>query len=355
MGEWSRQERFAALLSGERADRPIVSGWRHFVDRESNAGDLADSTVAYTKQFDWDWVKINPRATYYAETWGNTYDFADYRTVFPKQTRAVIRKPEDVWNIQAQQAAAAAPLAEQLEAVSLIRQGLPDTPLTQTIFSPLTVLLFLAGQSAYAGDTVYGSREPVTVESLLEEQRAGVHQALKAIALTLADYVQELGKRGLDGIFYAVTGTAHPGVFDDAAFQELSRPYDEMVLEAAGYGKRILHTCGAYSQPERFNNYPIEGISWDTAAPGNPGLHAELRPTKVGGVDHALFAAHDPGRIRAQAEFALRLMADEPFLLAPNCAIPITVEDRSLQALSDSIPHESHMKRGSNNEKYREV
>lgn len=201
MGEWSRQERFAALLSGERADRPIVSGWRHFVDRESNAGDLADSTVAYTKQFDWDWVKINPRATYYAETWGNTYDFADYRTVFPKQTRAVIRKPEDVWNIQAQQAAAAAPLAEQLEAVSLIRQGLPDTPLTQTIFSPLTVLLFLAGQSAYAGDTVYGSREPVTVESLLEEQRAGVHQALKAIALTLADYVQELGKRGLDGIF----------------------------------------------------------------------------------------------------------------------------------------------------------
>lgn len=72
------------------------------------------------------------------------------------------------------------------------------------------------------------------------------------------------------------------GVFDDAAFQELSRPYDEMVLEAAGYGKRILHTCGAYSQPERFNNYPIEGISWDTAAPGNPGLHAELRPTKVG-------------------------------------------------------------------------
>lgn len=114
-----------------------------------------------------------------------------------------------------------------------------------------------------------------------------------------------------------------------------------MVLEAAGYGKRILHTCGAYSQPERFNHYPIEGISWDTAAPGNPGLHAELRPTKVGGVDHALFAAHHPGRIRAQAEFALRLMADEPFLLAPNCAIPLTVEDRSLQALRDSIPHES--------------
>ncbi|ULO06560.1 uroporphyrinogen-III decarboxylase [Paenibacillus sp. 19GGS1-52] len=337
MGDWSKQERFAALLSGERADRPIVSGWRHFLDKEGNAKDLADITVAYTKQFQLDWVKINPRATYYAEAWGNTYDCEDYQSVFPKQTRAVIEKPQDVWDIQVQQAANAAPLAEQLEAVSLIRQGLPDTPLVQTIFSPLTVLLFLAGQSAYVTDTIYGSNQPVPIRTLLTEQRAGVHHALHAIALTLANYVQELGKRGMDGIFYAVTGTAHPDMFTETAFNEFSRPYDAIVLEAADYGKRILHTCGAKSHPERFNDYPIEGISWDMGASGNPGLNAELKPTKVGGVDHALFAGNEFGRIRSQAEFALRIMADEPFILSPNCAIPVTVQDQSLHALHDSI------------------
>lgn len=52
-------------------------------------------------------------------------------------------------------------------------------------------------------------------------------------------------------------------------FDELSRPYDSIVLEAASYGKNILHTCGAYAQPEKFNDYRIDGISWDTIAEGN--------------------------------------------------------------------------------------
>lgn len=70
MSEWSKQDRFNALLSGERADRPIGSGWRHFIDKEQTADDLAETTISFTKKYDWDWVKINPRATYLAEAWG---------------------------------------------------------------------------------------------------------------------------------------------------------------------------------------------------------------------------------------------------------------------------------------------
>lgn len=338
MTKWNKKERFQALLSGEIADRPIVSGWRHFIDREQNAVDLANVTVEFTKKFDWDWVKINPRATYYGEVWGNTYDFQDYRTVFPRQLSSAIQSPEDVWKIDVQKAVDSNPLAEQLEAVRLIRQGLPDTPLIQTIFSPLTVLLFLAGQSAYVNDNVYGSENPVTFESLFRDNRAGVHHALHSIALTLADYVAELSAAGTDGVFYAVTGTAHPQIFGEAEFNEFSRPYDLIVLEAAQKGKRVLHTCGAHAQPERFNDYPIEGISWDTKAFGNAGLEdATLKATKVGGVDHSLFALNNIEEIRNQAEFALKKMADKPFILAPNCSIPISTTDEALQQLRNSI------------------
>ena len=169
------------------------------------------------------------------------------------------------------------------------------------------------------------------------ENRAGVHHALHAISLTLADYVSNLKQAGTDGIFYAVTGTAHPKLFDEAAFNEFSRPYDSIVLEAAGQGKTILHTCGAYSQVQRFNDYRIDGISWDTEAAGNPGLDVDLKATKVGGVDHALFAANKLDQIREQAANSLRIMEDQPFILAPNCSIPITVTDEALKELRHSI------------------
>ncbi|MDF9841491.1 MULTISPECIES: uroporphyrinogen decarboxylase family protein [unclassified Paenibacillus] len=330
MSNWSKQDRFRALLSGERADRPIVSGWRHFIDKEQTAEDLAATTISFTKQYDWDWVKINPRATYLAEAWGNQYDFADYQTVFPRQKTTVIPAAENLWELEVKKAADTAVFQEHLEAVKQIRQGLPDTPLIQTIFSPLTVLLFIVGRSAYVTKTVFGIEQPVTLESLFKEHRAAAHHALHVISLTLADYVKELQHAGSDGLFYAVTGTAHPGLFDEAIFDELSRPYDSIVLEAASYGKNILHTCGAYSQPEKFNDYRIDGISWDTVAEGNPGLGANLKATKVGGVDHGLFAVNDIAQIRQQAKDALTFMQDQPFILSPNCAIPLNVKDEAL-------------------------
>ncbi|WP_151735185.1 uroporphyrinogen decarboxylase family protein [Paenibacillus tengchongensis] len=337
MSAWSKQDRFQAILSGELADRPIVSGWRHFIDKEQTAGDLADTTVSFTNKYGWDWVKINPRATYLAEAWGNQYDFADYQTVFPRQKTTVIPKAENLWDLEVKKAAETPSLAEHLDAVRRIRQGLPDTPLIQTVFSPLTVLLFIVGRSAYVTKTVFGIEQPVTLESLFQEHRAAAHHALHAIALTLADYVQELKQAGSDGLFYAVTGTAHPGLFNEAMFDELSRPYDSIVLEAASYGKNILHTCGAHAQPEKFNDYRIDGISWDTVAEGNPGLKADLKATKVGGVDHGLFAVNDIAQIRQQAADALKQMQGKPFILSPNCAIPLSVTDEALEQFKNTV------------------
>ena len=337
MSNWNKMDRFSAIFSGEKADRPMISGWRHFIDKEQTAEDLAEITISFTKKFDWDWVKINPRAVYYAEAWGNEYDFNDYRTVFPKLIHNRIKEAKDVWEIEKIKAAGSPPFAEQLEAVEKIRKGLPDTPLLQTVFSPLTVLLFLMGQSGVINEDVYGMKRPLSVKELFSEERSGVHHALHAVALTLADYVEELFKKGVDGIFYAVTGTAHPQLFTEAAFNEFSRPYDLIVLEAAKNGKNILHTCNVHSQADRFNDYPINGISWDTEAHGNPGLNGNLTHTKVGGVDHKLFGKNDLDSIRAQAAKALKIMKDQPFSLAPNCSIPITVGDEALRIFRETI------------------
>ncbi|MGN8646154.1 uroporphyrinogen decarboxylase family protein [Gracilibacillus sp. HCP3S3_G5_1] len=332
-----KMNRFEQHLSGKLADRPIVSGWHHFLDKEQSAADLAEATINFAHQYDWDWIKINPRATYLAEAFGNTYDFHDYRWVFPRQRHAVIQKPADVWSIEEVDVTESAPLQEQLEAVQLIREGLPETPIIQTVFSPLTILMFLTGNSSYINQTMYGSEAPVDFKQLLEAERSGVHRALHVIAITIANYVKELEKIGIDGLFYAVTGTAHPKLFDEATFNEFSRPYDSIVLHAMKKGKRILHTCGAYAQPERFDDYPVEGISWDTEAAGNPGLDIPLKKTKVAGVDHHLFEGNDDTLIEQQAKKAIDIMENQAFLLVPNCAVSVKATEASLNTLRRSV------------------
>lgn len=337
MTNLTKMQRFEQLLSGEKADRPIVSGWHHFLEKEQTATDLAEATIMFAKQYDWDWIKINPRATYLAEAFGNIYDFNDYRWVFPKQSKQVIQKFSDIWDVTEVDVAKSLALQEQIEAVGLIRDGLPDVPIIQTVFSPLTILMFLTGNSSYVDQTMYGSEAPVDFIELLKTERAGVHQALHAIALTMANYVKELERVGVNGLFYAVTGTAHPELFDDAIFNEFSRPYDSIVLHVMKKGKRILHTCGSYSQPDRFNDYPIEGISWDTEAEGNPGLEIKLDKTVVAGVDHRIFEGRDDSLIDQQAKQAIDVMENQPFLLVPNCAVSIKATEGALNKLRNSV------------------
>lgn len=333
----SKKQRFEQILQGEKTDRSIVSGWHHFLDKEQTAVDLAEATIAFAKKYDWDWIKINPRATYLAEAFGNKYDFDDYRWVFPRQSHAIINKPVDVWSVEEVDVTTSDPLQEQLEAVRLIREGLSETPIIQTVFSPLTILMFLTGNSSYVNKTMYGSEVPVDFKKLLKKERSGVHQALHAIAITMAKYVEALEAVGVDGLFYAVTGTAHPDLFDEGTFNEFSRPYDLIVLNAMKKGQRILHTCGAHAQPARFNDYPVEGVSWDTEAEGNPGLDLPLVKTKVAGVNHEIFEGDNNALIEKQAKKALDIMEGQPFLLVPNCAVSVKATEGALNTLRSSV------------------
>lgn len=333
----TKRERLIKTLTGNQADRPLVSVWHHFLTKEQTASDLAEATLSFVNQYDWDWVKINPRATYLAEVFGNRYDFSDYQWVFPRQVEAVVKAPGDLSQIKEVAWEDSAPLLEQLEVVQRIRLDLPNTPLLQTVFSPLTVLLFLTGNQAYVDQKMYGSNNPIDLQLLFRHYRSDVHRALHAIALTLKDYVKALDVVGADGLFYATTGTAHPKLFSLEQFNEFSRPYDEIVLSAMKKGGRLLHTCGPYADPERFNDYPVEGISWDPNAEGNPDLTVKLDKVKVAGIDHELFATRDAEPLKEQVKTSLSMIADEPFLLAPNCAVSPQATVETLTALKEGM------------------
>lgn len=334
MGHWTKKDRFNAILSGERADRPIVIGWRHFIEVENQPLLSAKAQVDFTNKFDWDIVKFTPRATYYSEVWGNEYDYNDYEAIVPRMIKPTIQSIEDLGKID-ERNRSATPIAEQVDAIRRIKELEPERPIVQTVFSPLSVLFFLAGHLPFANGSLYGSTNPLPIKELLNGK--GLHHALRAISLTLADYVTALGRAGVDGIFYSTMGTAHPAILDDSAFHELSQQYDLIVLEANETKKTILHTCGAHSQPNRFLPYPIQGLSWDTNAQGNPDLSTPFNKVKVCGLNQQLFAENNVEEIKKQAKSALTLMENTPFILAPNCSIPNNATDEALYAFRNSI------------------
>src|SRR5258706_3425976 len=97
----SKRERVEAALKGEAVDRMPVSAWRHFLAEETRPEALASVTLKHYEDFDWDWVKVNPRATYYAEAWGNRYDYDQYDSVIPKLIDGPLKTPADLEKIQA--------------------------------------------------------------------------------------------------------------------------------------------------------------------------------------------------------------------------------------------------------------
>jgi uroporphyrinogen decarboxylase len=327
-------------VNGELADRPPVSAWRHFIGHETSAEDLAAATTEFQRKYDWDFVKINPRAVCYTEAWGNEYDYSKYTGFAPTCTRYILHTVKDLGKIDELSADQGA-LGEQLVAIRLIREKLgDDVPLLQTIFSPLAVLLNLCG-TRIIGRYREAPRNQSPLVRLFAEDRDGAHRALKAIANTLAAYAAATLDAGADGAFYTSLGIAREGYLTLEEWEQFARPYDLIVLEALESTPTILHTCGIYSNPQRFVDYPIKILHWAESALGNPSIAASADwiggKAVMGGVDERYFGTGAPDKIAESAGRAVRVHAERSFVLAPECSVSPSTFESEFWALRTAV------------------
>ena len=336
---------FREIVKGTSQVPYLVGAWQHQVGHEYGAEEYAQTYVDFVKRWNWEWVKINPRAVYYAEAWGSRYDHATYGPfVLPKKIESAIATPADLTKIGVQDPERNAAFAEEINASKIIRRGLPDRALLQTIFSPLTVLLQLADLPLYPGDT-YASAKDISVQELIYDHPDEAKQALQNIAQTLAAYARVLvrpeaqGGAGLDGIFYAVTGTVSEDYFNKQQYQEFSEPYDHIIVDAVHSENPdaavLLHTCRAQSHPDWFDWPGVDLLQWDQYLPGNPKVDVGFHAVPVAGANWDSFAAGgDSTSIRNEIEETIKLSEDRPFLLSPSCTVPTPASDDALKILS---------------------
>lgn len=228
----NRREQFHAMLSGSTDVPPfMVSAWQHFIGHEYGAKEFADATIAFVRKWDWDWVKINSRAVYYAEAWGSQYDHNDYPEIpEPKPLNQAIKSWKDLASITELNPSLTPEFAEHIDSARMIREAFPDRAVIQTIFNPLSVLMQLALIPLYPGAHSTGVPPTTTRDELIFNHPIEAKEAIKHIASTLAKYAAALvtpieqGGSGLDGIFLASTGMASEDYFDHEQYAEYAAP-----------------------------------------------------------------------------------------------------------------------------------
>jgi uroporphyrinogen decarboxylase len=319
------RERVWAALRGGRVDRPPISFWGHFYDRESSATDLANATLEFRDKYQWDWVKLNPRRQYHGEPWGVRYRYTGRLTEKPTLEALPIRRVED-WASITKRPHDAGALGEQIEAVRLTRKGLPaDVPLIATVFTPLAILREMA---ADAGD----------VARAMREKPEAVRAALAAVTATFAPFVRELLRAGADGIYYATVDWATTDRLSSAEYREWARPTDlELLSAAAGAPFNVLHVCRSRNLLFELADYPIAAFSWAATDASNPSLADGIQRLKgavMGGISHdgALLDA-SPARALEEFRAALESTGGRRWLAGPGCSIPPATPPATLAAL----------------------
>ena len=341
----NRRQAFHNIARHRATDVPyLVAAWQHLVGHEYGADEFADAYIDFVRKWDWDWVKINPRAIYYSEAWGSKYDHNEYDGyVIPRKLDDIVKTPTDLAKIVELDPKQNEVLRQQYDSAAKIRAAFTDRAVLQSIFNPLSVLLQLADVPLYPGDEY--ATPSLTRDELVFAHADEAKKALINIANTLAAYAAALvtpveqGGAGLDGIFFAVTGTVSEGYFSKEQYAEFGEPYDRIVLDAIKKANPeaevLLHTCRAFSNPNWFEDYGVEIVQWDQYLDGNPQVDAPLKVVPVGGPSFTDFAVNgDASVVKADIEKVIELRKGKLFLLAPSCTVPTPASEESLKALA---------------------
>ncbi|HLI88547.1 MAG TPA: uroporphyrinogen decarboxylase family protein [Ktedonobacteraceae bacterium] len=327
----NKKERVDAALRGDAVDRVPVSMWGHDFEREWSAQSLTEAMVENFLRYDWDYMKVNPRACYHVEGWGARYHPSGEKYKAPVFEGGPIKSASDWKRIRPLEPDQGA-LGEQLRALQLINHEIGyDAYFVETIFCPLGVAKYLVGNR----------NEPVL--QTIREDRAAMHAALRVITETFTAFAIACMEEGATGIFYATNGWASEGLLTPDQYREFGEQYDLEFLDGIKSRSKltILHNCGTHIYFDQLAAYPVQAISWGATLEGNPDLgEGKKRSGKavMGGIsEKSTLKNGSPQQVEEEVAQALELTGGRHVLLAPGCSVPPETPARNLAAVRHAL------------------
>jgi uroporphyrinogen decarboxylase len=330
--KYSHLERIQMIIAGERPDRHAASCWRHFFHMEHHAQGTAEAMLGFQKEFDWDFMKINPRADYHIEDWGLTQAWSHDEFKKHVKSNFPVRTSDDWLKIKTLSPTTGV-LAEHLKVVSLIRKGSDkELPLLMTVFTPLAI----AGRMVEDRQTL--------VEHLRTDPEK-VAVALRAITDTFRGFVSELRNAGADGLFFATTQWASEDMITWDEYQKFGVPYDLEIIEAAeSDALNLLHVCHSNNYLKQLVeiDYHAPLVNWYSDDPtdlpldkADPVLGSKIM---VGGIDHEGWLLHsDPVEIGHKIDEIKDRFPSNRLIIGPGCAVPPEVSFDNFRAIRERL------------------
>lgn len=326
-------ERVRAVVRLEPLDRPPAAWWGHTYAQEWSAEGLADATVARQRAYGWDLVKLQPRASCFAEAFGSEYRPSGDPATGPVLVRPAVADPDDWARIPAADSGVRA-FADQVDALRTVVDELgPSVPVIQTVFSPLTVAGYLAGED-----------RPRTAAEL-RGRRRGIEDALARIADGLADFAASSVRAGAAGIFLAVSDFASADLLSVSEYEDLALPHDLRVLASVPHDAwfNVLHLCGPRLNFGLASALETPALSWSVHDPGNPSLEDGRRRSGravMGGIDVQTLLEGAPEDVLEQGRSAVSSTGGAGLVLAPGCSAPPAAPEENLRAILRAVAPE---------------
>ncbi len=285
--------------------------------------------IAFQKKYDWDFMKVNPRASYHIEGWGAKVAFSLKPWIKTKVVEHPVKKTEDWKKLKVLKSSVKA-LTEQLKALKLIKKRLKDEIfMVETIFTPLSI----------AGDLV--KEEKDLLKDLRKEPEL-IHTALEIITETFSSFAVECLNAGADGIFFATTEWATKNLLTEEEYLEFGKTYDLKVLnEVESAEFNILHICKSHNFLKLFFDYPVKVVNWDSTDPTNLNLKEGakiLNKIVLGGIDQEnLLLKGTSDKVTKEIKEIIELNQKVNLILGPGCVISPQTPGENLEAVRRAV------------------
>jgi len=307
----THHQRIERCILGEKTDRIPVALWKHFpVDDQSPEG-LAQATLSFQQNFEFDLVKVTPASSFCIRDWGALDEWQGASEGTRNYTRRVIQTPED-WRKLYILNPRKGYLGAQLKCLSILHKELgEETPIIQTIFSPLAQAKNLAG----------GERLLVH----MRQNPEALHDGLKIISETTLSFIEEIKKTGISGIFYAVQHAQY-ALLSQEEYKIFGRAYDLPILEPSkDMWLKMIHLHGMDVMFDMFTDYPIDIINWHDreTAPSIGEGQSKFRGVVCGGIRRDTMVLGTPEDVKNEAQEAIRRTSGKRFILSTGCVVPI--------------------------------
>jgi uroporphyrinogen decarboxylase len=320
----THKERIQACLRSESLDRPPVALWRHFPVDDQDPRLLADAALNFQRTYDFDLVKVTPASSFCVKDWGVDDKWMGHTEGTRDYIKRIIQDPRD-WESLPVLDPTAPHLAGQLDCLRYIRAELGlETPLLQTIFSPLAQSKNLAGND--------------TLLAHLRLHPEAVMKGLATIAETTRRFVEACLDTGIDGVFYAIQH-AQASLLSLEEYKIFGLPYDQKSLEPAqGLWCNLLHLHGHDVYFSLLDSLKFQIVNWhDRETYPTLAEAQKLFPGVLcGGMRQDTLVYENQSEVQKEAADAIQQTNGKRFMLGTGCVVPVIASHGNIRTAREA-------------------